>query len=127
MTEKGSMAAPLPMEWVFASCDTEHSASAARVKCSQIARKAQSLLALCRCKPMHMFAPYHDTERASSEKIAHHRRRGSSGALRWPDAIDQQPTGSRLRWRGEQYLCCQTARGASQTRFYASRPSLVWR
>src|SRR5436309_9707226 len=100
MTERGSMAAPLQMEWVFASCDTEHNASAARVKFSQIAPKARSLPAVCRCKEMHTFVPYHDTGRPSSEEVAHHCRRGSSGAVRWPDAVDQQPTGSRLRWRG---------------------------
>src|SRR4029450_8616388 len=82
MTEKGSMAATVQTEWVFASCDTEHSASAARVECSRIAPKARPSPAVCRCKPMHTFVPYHDTEIARSEKITHHRRRGSSVAVR---------------------------------------------
>jgi len=54
--------APLQMEWVFASCDTEHSASAVPVKCNQIARKAQSSPVVYRCKSMHTFVPYYDTE-----------------------------------------------------------------
>jgi hypothetical protein len=64
------MAAPLQMEWVFASCDTEHSASAARVKFGQIAPKARSLPAVCRCQQMDMFVPYHDIKRASDRMAA---------------------------------------------------------
>src|SRR5882724_1436125 len=66
--ERGSITEPLQMEWVFVSCATEHNASAVRVKCSQAAPRARSLPAVCRCKPMHTFAPYHDTGRPSSEK-----------------------------------------------------------
>src|SRR5215470_20385220 len=68
MTERASMAAGLQTEWVFASCDTEHSASAARVKCSQIAPKARLSPAVCRCKPMHTFVPYHDMKPQAQRK-----------------------------------------------------------
>src|SRR5438067_3464910 len=103
------MAAPLQMEWVSASCDTEHSASGARVKCSPIPPKARSSPAVCRCKPMHTFVPYHDTEITRSEKITHRRGRGSSTIERWSLAADWQPGGPHLCRNSRGYRCREAA------------------
>src|SRR5437764_14103041 len=80
--EKASMAAPLRMEWAFVLCDTEHSASAARVKCGPMALKVPWSPAACRCKPRRTSGPYHDTEYATPRKITPHRGGGPSGRLR---------------------------------------------
>src|SRR5215467_1877275 len=72
--------------WVFASCDTEHSASAARVKFGQIAPKARSSPAACRCKQTHTFILYHDIKE-KSDRMAAHRKLDQRRAWRGPGSL----------------------------------------
>ena len=65
--------------WVCASCAIARNASVAHVKCNQAALTALLSSAVCRCKPMPAFSPYHDTERRSCQKVARRRTRVSSG------------------------------------------------
>src|SRR6478672_7810368 len=117
MMEKVSTPTRTTMGWVFASCATARSASAARATCNQAA-KAQLSGAACRWNRSWLLLGCHESERRKPNEVARHRSRGSSGAERWPQAVDRQAAGPHLRWGGRQHLGRETACRTMQTRPY---------
>src|SRR5437764_14036 len=92
------------MEWAFGLCDTGHSASAARVKCSQIASKAPPSRAVCRCNPTRTSIRYYETENATDE-VLRAVRKVLAGELYFSDRVAaaavqrtfrDKPIGSRI-------------------------------
>src|SRR6476660_3315578 len=100
MTEKVSTPTRTAMGWVFASCATARSASAAHATCNQPA-KAQLSGAACHWNRSWLLLGCHESERRGPNEVARHRSLGSSVAERWPQAVDRKATGPRLRWNRE--------------------------